>query len=960
MSLLSVLRLKDAFIVFLALVCVLPAFASNDAKGKITPILAILLLDNSESTTNKAGILIDSPVKGLGYITSSGRVGTTNLNGEYSYVAGDTVKFYLDTVELGETNATALTSVLEFSHGEQVAVLLQSLDTDGNPNNGIQVSQDTARLFTAANIQVSEVDANDEGFISRFEQKMGYPLNTDNFNAYDHARNELKKEVLKRYDSEFFQYLVDVVRVDGDVGANASGTMVFGRNPNIYLNSQESRLRLYFYARYIRRWINMEVEMLANQTLSTEETRLRIQKTSDRIADFFIFAGAMKTGYDKLELISLAKNSNSFKPALELFVREIGGDIASEVVQVLLDLVPEKNHLVKRVLENCAFIAGATPLGCTAQLTTSIGSGLSDIYANQIEIERTRARNAQLIANAYLYMYYLFDRRAGVLGDIYTLLAEELGLSDQFNTYDQTNVSDFEQVIYLLARHPGVIENNNNPFASITYYVEDVKDIIVKYQAQIEDVFLDTFKQNFDPAIIQSIANQAIDVALTLEKVDNNNYKVCAKLNNSASFDLKEIDVQVNYSSSLYGGLSSNGYSVNLLPVGGSSVNRCSSDFSVGLPNDLMFYDTIQADYSLSYSIDRILGRTSQTGAKHFEISTQTTIDDLAYPLVNVLSPVIYIREGETLTLDASPSYSIIDGDTLSFAWEYMPSAAIAAISLSPLNQAIVTGTMPQLPDGDAFQRLRFKVTVTSDINSKSSEKIVQVFLKPSSVLPPITGGVLNDTGITWGGSYTSGNNATCTSNMTIGSGANAGSVLPQDCDTGRDATHNDNSDGHAGFSYTKISSTGAELSASATSWSCVKDNITGLIWEKKTDDNGIHDKDNTYKWGGVGHEGSNYGTYYNDWDTLVNGSNAGSGLCGYTDWRVPSVGELESLVNFNQVSPSIDTTYFPNTPASHFWSASPGAGYSPSAWNVYFNNGNSDGHLRDYSFQVRLVRSGQ
>jgi hypothetical protein len=76
---------------------------------------------------------------------------------------------------------------------------------------------------------------------------------------------------------------------------------------------------------------------------------------------------------------------------------------------------------------------------------------------------------------------------------------------------------------------------------------------------------------------------------------------------------------------------------------------------------------------------------------------------------------------------------------------------------------------------------------------------------------------MINDTGITWGGSYPSGNNAGCTGE-TIGA---------QDCTNGADVTHNDNSDGHAGFSFTKISNNGAELPSTATlgsgagEWAC-------------------------------------------------------------------------------------------------------------------------------------------
>ena len=49
--------------------------------------------------------------------------------------------------------------------------------------------------------------------------------------------------------------------------------------------------------------------------------------------------------------------------------------------------------------------------------------------------------------------------------------------------------------------------------------------------------------------------------------------------------------------------------------------------------------------------------------------------------------------------------------------------------------------------------------------------------------------------------------------------------------------------------SYTKLDANGNDLPNSATEWIMVQDNVTGLIWENKTDDGSIHDKDNIYNW---------------------------------------------------------------------------------------------------------------
>jgi len=213
----------------------------------------------------------------------------------------------------------------------------------------------------------------------------------------------------------------------------------------------------------------------------------------------------------------------------------------------------------------------------------------------------------------------------------------------------------------------------------------------------------------------------------------------------------------------------------------------------------------------------------------------------------------------------------------------------------------------------------------------------------------------LNDTGIT-----------TCSDNSTNGLTCPIHDFPNQDAQVGRDATKNDDSDGHAGFSFTKISDSGATLSASATSWNCVKDNVTGLTWEVKTTDGGLHDMNNRYTWyepdasKNGGFEGYKNGGSCtgSDCDTnaYVTGVNA-AGYCGYKDWRMPTRQELASIVDFSRVNLAIDTTYFPNTQSNWFWSSSPNAYGSNNAWVVTTTSGFADDYYKDDSKYVRLVR---
>jgi hypothetical protein len=86
----------------------------------------------------------------------------------------------------------------------------------------------------------------------------------------------------------------------------------------------------------------------------------------------------------------------------------------------------------------------------------------------------------------------------------------------------------------------------------------------------------------------------------------------------------------------------------------------------------------------------------------------------------------------------------------------------------------------------------------------------------------------------------------------------------------------------------------------------------------------------------------------------------AASGFAGHSDWRLPDVNELRSIVEERCYQPAINTAVFPVTPSSYFWSSSPHASNSNYAWLVYFGYGNSYGDYRYYGRNVRLVRSGQ
>ncbi len=132
-----------------------------------------------------------------------------------------------------------------------------------------------------------------------------------------------------------------------------------------------------------------------------------------------------------------------------------------------------------------------------------------------------------------------------------------------------------------------------------------------------------------------------------------------------------------------------------------------------------------------------------------------------------------------------------------------------------------------------------------------------------------------------------------------------------------------------------------------------VTDNVTGLMWEQKTDDGSIHDFQDTYTWS----TGTNDpdGTAFTVFLATLN---SGGGFAGYTDWRLPTIGELQGIRAPGLMGPSIQAEYFGPTPSSIHWSST--TQYNPSyAWGVHFDPGDTRGNFKTFSTSVRAVRAG-
>ncbi len=87
---------------------------------------------------------------------------------------------------------------------------------------------------------------------------------------------------------------------------------------------------------------------------------------------------------------------------------------------------------------------------------------------------------------------------------------------------------------------------------------------------------------------------------------------------------------------------------------------------------------------------------------------------------------------------------------------------------------------------------------------------------------------------------------------------------------------------------------------------------------------------------------------------------NASVGFAEYTDWRLPNVKELHSILEEQCYNPAINSSSFPNTASSYYWTGTAYASNSSYAWGVGFYDGSASGNYRSGNRYVRLVRGGQ
>ena len=109
--------------------------------------------------TVSSGIFVDSTVSGLNFSTAT-QSGQTDSQGTFQYISGEMITFSIGDIEFPAVSAKStvtpfdLAGTLDTGNLSLINIvrLLQSLDTDGDPDNGITIGSDAHMAATGATI----------------------------------------------------------------------------------------------------------------------------------------------------------------------------------------------------------------------------------------------------------------------------------------------------------------------------------------------------------------------------------------------------------------------------------------------------------------------------------------------------------------------------------------------------------------------------------------------------------------------------------------------------------------------------------------------------------------------------------------------------------------------------------------------------------------------------------------
>ena len=224
--------------------------------------------ENKDNTGDYSAKMTDTYVDGVEYTTTSGIHGFTHDGGVFDFNAGDTITFNVGGIAVGSVEADDVHSfgtdtnyiflqdiagaeLTDFNNEavENLAMLFQTLDSDGDASNGITISKETSESLADISADMSTI--NESGLASVLENATGIAMDVfgasnvadTQLNMMEHASDTML-DIVKNA-SEFSTEAVDVVEdinsqtEDGTLHSVDVTESASGGEKGVYLGSTE-------------------------------------------------------------------------------------------------------------------------------------------------------------------------------------------------------------------------------------------------------------------------------------------------------------------------------------------------------------------------------------------------------------------------------------------------------------------------------------------------------------------------------------------------------------------------------------------------------------------------------------------------------------------------------------------------------------------------------------------------
>ena len=606
-------------------------------------------------------------------------------------------------VSLGNVPASNLVSVLSLENSEEATMLLQSLDQDANPSNGITITNDIFEAFMDSKIEISSVSVDNKQFLQSYKDSSGKDFTINKVEALQHANTSIMLENLKAASENLYAYYI------GDANIFYT-TDSKGAKANLKLLMEKSSRRLQLY--------NYRYTVFPELTLMATTIKHNIDTSFDTHEQMNKFITESSMAVSEALVVANKKPQNFLK-----HVKEQGKDFAKgQLLEAGKAIVDEKYPNIPTAAREALYREMTLVYGCAdmfakptpadmASCANTLGSEtlniLNDAATAWSLYGSAKDLNAITLTNAYLDEYF----NAG--GDYNFIYAR----------YGVDNETDYIEALKKAVLVP------SNTFWTEGEYLVNEELFTEKVQSYKANIIAQTNKMIRERGLKANY--DARDNSILLPRITKGKYNVlekslsiCYEVENSSYLDINNIllniDVQNNDVE-----VSSKSFQLKDLYLNTDIEESC---FNVPLNENFTGFDNNYFVVNASLSFNAEGKSLSAMDSKAIYLSESTIFDLLkkVAPPTIILHRALEVKDQDIYLVSASESFVDASQGALSFTWKQI-DVEDYKVTIDHNDTENPTITMPQLPSGIISKTLYFEVKAVASVSKKETIKTFSV-----------------------------------------------------------------------------------------------------------------------------------------------------------------------------------------------------------------------------------------